>query len=220
MLIIPSWTLFNIVFYTSFLIGTVGLAYFDYHNLWALQYSKFSIGNGISSRTGMFILYFLPIITATTTAWTYLLNQHFSSYRVWRNRISFCQAYTRDLVPSQVFRHYSNSNTSIHHLLLFLCCRDDLFSQFTDNSRKKSMALHRHCFFRHRRSREFLLSQTSCRFAERAHRLSHSSRRILQLCHLPTLFFRTDCMAWNCVPITSFVCSAGFWSHDSLSYRA
>jgi len=39
-----------------------------------LQYSKFSMGTGLPSRTAMIILYTLPIVAATATAWPYLLN--------------------------------------------------------------------------------------------------------------------------------------------------
>ena len=77
MLIVPTWTLFNIIFYIGLGVLTISLPYSDYHGLWTLQYSKFVKGDGIPSRTAMFILYFLPVVTATVTAWSYLFSGSF-----------------------------------------------------------------------------------------------------------------------------------------------
>ena len=74
MLIIPTWNLFNILFYIILAVTIVVVAYFDYHGLWTLQYSKFSKGTGVSARMAMIILYVLPIIVATAAAWSYLRN--------------------------------------------------------------------------------------------------------------------------------------------------
>lgn len=73
MLIIPPWTLFNIIFHIGFAVIGAFLVYSDYYDKWAaLHYSKFSSGPGIPSRTASFILYFLPIVAATAAAWSYL----------------------------------------------------------------------------------------------------------------------------------------------------
>ena len=72
MLIIPTWTLSNIILYLGFALTGITLVYLAYHDLWTLQYSKFVKNGEIPSRMGMFILYFLPIVTATVTAWPYL----------------------------------------------------------------------------------------------------------------------------------------------------
>jgi protein-S-isoprenylcysteine O-methyltransferase Ste14 len=73
MLISPPWTPFNILFHIGFAMIGAFLVYSDYYDKWAaLNYSKFSSGPGIPSRTASFILYFLPIVAATAAAWSYL----------------------------------------------------------------------------------------------------------------------------------------------------
>lgn len=73
MLILPSWTPFNVFLYSSFMLMLLFVVYADYYDKWgALQYSKFSTGGGLPSRQAMFILYFLPIVTVTLSAWSYL----------------------------------------------------------------------------------------------------------------------------------------------------
>ncbi len=72
MLIPQTWTLFTIIFYTVFGIFALLLGFLDYYELWPMRYSKFGTPKGVPSRIGMFVLYFLPLITATVAAWSYL----------------------------------------------------------------------------------------------------------------------------------------------------
>lgn len=73
MLILPSWTLANIIFHMGFAAAGVILVYSDYYDKWAaLHYSKFSKGVGIPTRQGLLVIYFLPIVSATIFAWSYL----------------------------------------------------------------------------------------------------------------------------------------------------
>ena len=67
-----DWNLVNILFYSVFGIFAVLLGFLDYFELLAMRYSKFSTGKGVPSRLGMFVLYFLPVITATVFALPYL----------------------------------------------------------------------------------------------------------------------------------------------------
>jgi len=72
-MIFPStWTPFGIVFYIVFGAFAVLAGFLDYYELLPLRYSKFGTEKGVPSRTGMFILYFIPIIIATTCALPYL----------------------------------------------------------------------------------------------------------------------------------------------------
>ena len=100
MLIVPTWTLFNIIFYIGLGVLTVSLPYSDYHGLWTLQYSKFVKGDGIPSRTAMFILYFLPVVTATDGMVIFILRQFYSIDCLWLGEYSFCQAGTGNLISS------------------------------------------------------------------------------------------------------------------------
>jgi len=72
MLIFPAWTLFNIILYVVFTALTIVVVHSDYYGWLTLQYSKFANNDGLPSRAGMFVLYFLPIVTATIMAWSYL----------------------------------------------------------------------------------------------------------------------------------------------------
>jgi len=75
MLILPTWTFWNIVFYIGFPLTSALAAYADYRNLFdGFRYSKFSNGRGIPSRIAMVVLYSLPILAATWAAWDYLPN--------------------------------------------------------------------------------------------------------------------------------------------------
>lgn len=69
----PSdWNIYSILFYSVFGIFAVLLGFLDYFEVLAMRYSKFRSEKGVPSRPGMFILYFLPVITATIFAVPYL----------------------------------------------------------------------------------------------------------------------------------------------------
>jgi very-long-chain enoyl-CoA reductase len=72
MFIPTTWTPLSIGFYAIFGIFAVLLGFLDYFELLAMRYSKFGTKKGVPSRLGMFVLYFLPVITATIWAWPYL----------------------------------------------------------------------------------------------------------------------------------------------------
>jgi protein-S-isoprenylcysteine O-methyltransferase Ste14 len=73
MLISPPWTLLNIVFYIGFAMLSVFTVYSEYYDTWGtLRYSKFSTGRGLPMRLAGPIVYSLPIVAATATAWPYL----------------------------------------------------------------------------------------------------------------------------------------------------
>ena len=73
----PSdWNIYSILFYSVFGIFAVLLGFLDYFEVLAMRYSKFRSEKGVPSRPGMFILYFLPVITATIFAVPYLVVCH------------------------------------------------------------------------------------------------------------------------------------------------
>jgi very-long-chain enoyl-CoA reductase len=67
-----TWTPISIAFYGIFGTFAVLLGFLDYFELLAMRYSKFGTQKGVPSRLGMFVLYSLPILTATIWAWPYL----------------------------------------------------------------------------------------------------------------------------------------------------
>ncbi len=72
-MIFPSiWTPSSIVFYIAFGIFALLTGFVEYYELLPLRYSKFGTEKGIPSKMGMFILYFLPIVSATMCALPYL----------------------------------------------------------------------------------------------------------------------------------------------------
>jgi protein-S-isoprenylcysteine O-methyltransferase Ste14 len=74
---------FGILFYAVFGIFAVLLGFLDYFELWAMRYSKFRTEKGVPSRLGMFILYFLPVITATVFALPYLPSASLTQWLVY-----------------------------------------------------------------------------------------------------------------------------------------
>jgi hypothetical protein len=70
--ITPDWTPTNIIFYLVLAIFMIAMGPIDALGLIPVKYSKFRNGRGISSRVGMFILYFLPFVSAIICALPYL----------------------------------------------------------------------------------------------------------------------------------------------------
>lgn len=71
-MIFPTWTNFNIIFYSVLGISVIVIAPIIYYGNGLLKYSKFRAGGGISSRLGMFILYFSPIVALYVSARDYV----------------------------------------------------------------------------------------------------------------------------------------------------
>jgi len=72
-MIFPSnWTPFTIGFYVVFGSFAVLLGFLDYYEWLPMRYSKFGTRQGVPSRAGMFVLYFLPVVLATVCALPYL----------------------------------------------------------------------------------------------------------------------------------------------------
>lgn len=71
-MILPEWTIFNIILYSFFLLLALGVGPAEYFGSSMMNYSKFRTGKGISGRTGMVILYFLPFAAITFVALPYL----------------------------------------------------------------------------------------------------------------------------------------------------
>jgi len=70
--ILPEGTTLNIVLYAAFTLLAVSMGPFDYYGAMPMRYSKFRGQNGISSRVGMFFLYFIPLLTALVFSRPYL----------------------------------------------------------------------------------------------------------------------------------------------------
>ena len=58
----PEWTTGNLILYISFLLITPLLGLSEFKGWSTLKYSKFRSERGMSSRTGMFVLYFIPVL--------------------------------------------------------------------------------------------------------------------------------------------------------------
>jgi len=61
-IVTPEWTPLLIAIYTGIFFIVIGSGYAERKGLMTVKYSKFRPGTGISSRTGMFIIYFLPFL--------------------------------------------------------------------------------------------------------------------------------------------------------------
>jgi very-long-chain enoyl-CoA reductase len=78
-----DWNLVNLLFYGVFGTFAVLLGFLDYFELWPMRYSKFQTDKGVPSRIGMFVLYFLPVITATVFALPYLASASLTQWLVY-----------------------------------------------------------------------------------------------------------------------------------------
>lgn len=71
-MIIPEWTTGNIILYGGLAVIALAVAPLEYFGQSMMAYSKFRPAQGLSTRTGMFLLYFLPLLTGTISALPYL----------------------------------------------------------------------------------------------------------------------------------------------------
>ncbi|SMF43542.1 methyltransferase [Pseudobacteriovorax antillogorgiicola] len=62
--IMPEWNTLSIVAYTVFAMLCLSFGVLESKGLLTLNYSKFRTSHGMSSRLGMFLLYFVPILAA------------------------------------------------------------------------------------------------------------------------------------------------------------
>ncbi len=73
-MIIPAWTIGNIILYVFLAFMALAVGPLEYFGQAMMAYSKFRPARGLSPRVGMFILYFLPLLALTTSALPYLAN--------------------------------------------------------------------------------------------------------------------------------------------------
>jgi len=64
----PQWDLWSILGYSVFALLCVGFSLLEKYGIVRLNYSKFRKTSGISSRTGMFLLYFIPLVVYTAVS--------------------------------------------------------------------------------------------------------------------------------------------------------
>lgn len=72
LILFPEPTSLNLALYAAFGALAVGMGPFDYFGPLPMRYSKFRGKSGISSRAGMFCLYFLPFLAALGFSLPYL----------------------------------------------------------------------------------------------------------------------------------------------------
>ena len=63
-IIMPEWNVASVAVYSLFALLCLSFGFLERKGWLTLNYSKFRTSHGISSRLGMFILYFLPMLTA------------------------------------------------------------------------------------------------------------------------------------------------------------
>lgn len=73
-MIFPQWTTGNIILYIYLALLAFGVAPLEYHGQAMMAYSKFRPAQGLSTRTGMFLLYFIPLLAVIISALPYLGN--------------------------------------------------------------------------------------------------------------------------------------------------
>jgi very-long-chain enoyl-CoA reductase len=105
-MIFPEWTNFNIIFYSSLVIGVIVTAPAIYYGNGLLKYSKFHTGSGIPSRLGMLILYFSPIVALYFSVRGYLAN---ASLIQWILFASIGLHFTKRALESLFLHKYSGS---------------------------------------------------------------------------------------------------------------
>ncbi len=71
-MIFPQWTLGNIIFYGYLAFLTLAIVPMELRGMAMMEYSKFRGSKGISSRTGMLLIYGLPLLALFAGASTYL----------------------------------------------------------------------------------------------------------------------------------------------------
>ena len=73
-MIIPAWTTGNIILYGFLAMAAISVGPLEYFGQAMMAYSKFRPTSGISTRTGMVILYTTPLIALLISALPYLSN--------------------------------------------------------------------------------------------------------------------------------------------------
>ncbi len=73
-MIFPEWTTGNIIFYGFLVMVALSVGPLEYFGQAMMAYSKFRPTNGISTRTGMVILYATPLVALVFSALPYLSN--------------------------------------------------------------------------------------------------------------------------------------------------
>lgn len=73
-MIFPEWTTGNIILYGFLAVVAISVGPLEYFGQAMMAYSKFRPSSGISTRTGMVILYATPLIALVTSALPYLSN--------------------------------------------------------------------------------------------------------------------------------------------------
>jgi very-long-chain enoyl-CoA reductase len=71
-MLFPVWTPLNLVLYPLFAGLALGMGLSERFGLMTMRYSKFRAEKGIDSRTGMFFLYFIPLLAALGFSSPYL----------------------------------------------------------------------------------------------------------------------------------------------------
>lgn len=71
-ILLPDPAPLNLVLYAAFALLAVGMGPLDYFGLLTMRYSKFRGKGGISSRAGMFFVYFAPFLAALGFSLPYL----------------------------------------------------------------------------------------------------------------------------------------------------
>ena len=73
-MILPAWTTGNIILYSFLAMTALSVGPLEYFGQAMMAYSKFRPSNGISTRTGMVILYCTPLAALVISALPYLSN--------------------------------------------------------------------------------------------------------------------------------------------------
>jgi very-long-chain enoyl-CoA reductase len=73
-MIIPQWTTINIILYGYLALMALAVGPLEYFGQAMMAYSKFRPANGLSTRTGMFIIYFFPLLAVIISALPYIAN--------------------------------------------------------------------------------------------------------------------------------------------------
>lgn len=72
LILFPEPTSLNLALYAAFALLAIGMGPLDYFGPLTMRYSKFRGKSGISSRAGMFFVYFLPLLAALGFSLPYL----------------------------------------------------------------------------------------------------------------------------------------------------
>lgn len=79
----PEWNLWSVIGYSLFAVLCLSFGVLERKGLLQLNYSKFRKEHGISSRLGMFLLYFLPLLVYVFASWPYMIEGTFIQWILW-----------------------------------------------------------------------------------------------------------------------------------------